>query len=928
MTGTSHTNRANALWNEFQESGDLSLLDDAVDLLRTALRDTKDLRQHASIMSNLATLLQAMSSVTNDDKALQESIHLLREALATAVEADPARPILTLNLAASLHARYELVGDVGDLLECVELARIEIGDDARLQAIQQHLLSTTLLKLYLAGGEPRTLDEAVSASYMAVNLTSPDDGTEISPRLTALAAALAARFEMTGDSADLAAAITAAQRALSYATPLDSHTNDLIANLGALLYSRFELTSSLADLAFAINLFSRAIASTDDVRPAALRNLGTAILSRFQRSGDAGDIDQAITLHRRAIAALPAGSALASDYLVDLGRCLSVRYRISGQGSDVLDAIGAMEDAVGLTPPGHPRIAGYLSALAETSFQLYDREADDTAAAMAARYWQQAASTVGANTSVRLKAARSWANVSTALGDWPSAADGYETAVALLPELLWRSPEHTDRTALHNELAALPCDAAACMIEIGRYSRALELLEFGRGVLWRWLLGVTTEFDELRRTAPDLDRLLARIRNVVDQTGVPVVQSHSAGSVDFASQRQALARDWAVLVENARSLPGFENFLRPPDAGELLAASAAGPVVVVNASRLRCDALILHPSGISIVPLPTLRYDEAVGRVNDFLSVVSQLGEPVSSTESLYRERLLTDLFAWLWDTIAEPLLNYMDLVPRDCDSEIALPRIWWCPTGPLAVLPLHAAGHVSQGGVVDYAVPSYTATVSQLLESMHSERAAKSGNTTDERPLLVSLASTPGFPGLPTAAREREIISRSAERLHPTVVTGGDATKSAVKKLLVDRMWVHFSCHGAAEIDQPWRNGINLHDRRLTLADLASLQTPISTVFFSSCETGAGGKRIADETMTLAATLQAAGAQHVVGALWSVRDKSSAVVADYLYRDLDDFPISAAHSAAQRLHEAVLQLRRTNPSIPSIWSCFAHYGP
>ncbi|CAG8697403.1 9223_t:CDS:1, partial [Acaulospora colombiana] len=52
------------------------------------------------------------------------------------------------------------------------------------------------------------------------------------------------------------------------------------------------------------------------------------------------------------------------------------------------------------------------------------------------------------------------------------------------------------------------------------------------------------------------------------------------------------------------------------------------------------------------------------------------------------------------------------------------LPRIWWCATGPLAFLPIHAAGIYDPGSVdsqiSDYVISSYTPTLSALLESTH----------------------------------------------------------------------------------------------------------------------------------------------------------------------------------------------------------------
>ncbi|MEU7779119.1 CHAT domain-containing protein [Micromonospora parva] len=935
MTRSSLTQRAKALWGEFQESGDPALLDEAVDLLRAVLPDARDSDERVSIMSNLAAVLQAASAITGDIGALQESIALLQEGLADAQRTSPVRNALVINLATGLRARYALTGDIDALLGGIRLLRFEANEhvDAESQATLQNMLGAMLLELYLAGGDLRELDEAVSAARLAVALT-PAEEAQLPPRLTTLASALSARCEATQNMADLDTAIATARRALAFTAPWHRQVADLAANLGALLHSRFELTGLRADLDEAIALSSSA-ASAEHPRAATLRNLGSALLSRSELSGDMRDLDEAVALHDRAVNALPAESTVVGDYLADLGRCRTTRYRITGDPSDIQEAIAAMEEAVRRTPAGHPRVADYLFALAEAWYLRYSREADNTTATMAVDNWKRAASVVGAGTAVRLKAARSWAETAALLGDWTSAAEGYETTTGLLPELLWRGADQADRSSLHDELANVPCDSAACMIEVGRPARALELLEAGRVVLWRWLLGLPTEIDTLGRVAPDLRDLanaLAEIRNEVNHTGVPVIHARrSDDTADTVDRRVALAREWDELVERVRSIPGLDDFLRSPRAERLLTASTSGPVVIINASRFRCDALVLRGGSISVVRLPELTHEDAVARLNEFLSVVSELRRPIAVSDSLRTERVLTDLLAWLWHTIATPVLEHLGLLPGVGNAVGPLSHIWWCPTGPLAILPLHAASFVgpdgSSRGLLDHAVSSYTATVSHLAREQSG--AAEPATAMDERPLLVSLAATPGMPGLPSASREMEILSRSARQLRPTILTGGDATTTAVRELLTHRSWVHFSCHGAAEVDAPWHSGIQLYDRRLPLRDLAGQEgSARQMVILSSCATSAAGKSIADESLNLVAALQCMGARHVVGALWSVQDESAAVMTDHLYRGVSDSPAEAARLAAQHLRNAVIELRRAYPHVPSTWACFVHYGP
>ena len=53
----------------------------------------------------------------------------------------------------------------------------------------------------------------------------------------------------------------------------------------------------------------------------------------------------------------------------------------------------------------------------------------------------------------------------------------------------------------------------------------------------------------------------------------------------------------------------------------------------------------------------------------------------------------ILDVLDWLWDVIAEPVLTALGHTSAP-ETGSPWPRVWWCPTGPLTVLPIHAAGH------------------------------------------------------------------------------------------------------------------------------------------------------------------------------------------------------------------------------------------
>src|SRR3984957_12976421 len=80
-------------------------------------------------------------------------------------------------------------------------------------------------------------------------------------------------------------------------------------------------------------------------------------------------------------------------------------------------------------------------------------------------------------------------------------------------------------------------------------------------------------------------------------------------------------------------------------------------------------------------------------------------------------------------------------------------PRIWWCPTGPLTFLPIHAAGLYNTGDpgfkTSDFVTSSYTPTLTTLVELPLRARRSFQGL------LGVSQPSTPGLSQLPNAEKE-----------------------------------------------------------------------------------------------------------------------------------------------------------------------------
>lgn len=157
------------------------------------------------------------------------------------------------------------------------------------------------------------------------------------------------------------------------------------------------------------------------------------------------------------------------------------------------------------------------------------------------------------------------------------------------------------------------------------------------------------------------------------------------------------------------------------------------------------------------------------------------------------------------------------------------------------------------------------------------------------------------------------------------TVLSGQEATCSAVQSAMSDSEWVHFACHGV-------QNGLDssfvLHDGRLTLTALmARPARDAQFAFLSACQTASGDALVPDESVHLAAGLLFAGFRGAAATLWSIKDEDGPAVAGEFYRALCGREGGMrAEDGARALHGAVQALRRAG--VPFVrWVPFIHVG-
>jgi tetratricopeptide (TPR) repeat protein len=239
-----------------------------------------------------------------------------------------------------LAAGLELAADVG-----VERARLEYN------------LGNTLLNLYQINGDSALLAEAVSYARRAVRHAGPDRRLAALTR-TGLASALRVDFRVRGDLSVLEEAVDHAEQAVRTAkqTPLGHRFQYVLADV---LSVRYDVRGSLDDLNRAIALLQEAAEVHDPtMAPGANKPfnaaMATLLRSRYLRTRDPADIDEAIRLLAEA---LGDGTDANPAILTNLGNALLNRYDDCGEQEDLFPAVDLQQQAVSRTPPGDWQLA-------------------------------------------------------------------------------------------------------------------------------------------------------------------------------------------------------------------------------------------------------------------------------------------------------------------------------------------------------------------------------------------------------------------------------------------------------------------------------------------------------------------------------------------------------------------------------------------
>ncbi|GII87240.1 CHAT domain-containing protein [Sphaerisporangium siamense] len=920
---------SNALRCLFEQSGDLASLDEAIEIGEQGAAEARTDEDRAAFLSGLATSLRVRYEHTGDVPALHRSVETGRWALRVVPHGHPQRYVPLMELSLALRALYDRTDDPALLEELCVLgaAAIEaLPPELPPSAVMLTNHGSALRARFERTGRQDVLGEAIAVARRAAAQAPPRTPLQVACRYN-LAGLLREQFEHTGDLRALNEAVVLADVVVDATPPVHPDAPLYRSSLAAWLVARFQRSGDLGTLDEAIALGRTAVETLSEDHPLwtqSATNLAVALTAMAGRTGDAGLLDETIALHRRS--ARNASGRFLAGAVTGLANALLASYELTGDTAALREAIAQGRTALAALSGDDPTRAICAVNLSRALDELTEATGDDRAAEEALGLLEAAAGQERARTSVRVEAARGWGRLAAGRGETERAARGLAAAVELLPRLAARGLSRSDATHWMAEYARLAGDAAALAVETGRPERAVELLEAGRGVLLSQALDARTDLTELReRDAALADRFAYLVTRLdADETGDPS---------DSPDLRRELAGELAELIERVRSLPGLDRFLLPPDLARLRAEASDGPVVMVNVSDHRCDALILTSSGVQVQELPGL----STRAVHERLAVMREALALRSGAEPEREraERAMHATLAWLWDAVAGPVLDRLGLTGAAdelTDAAGGERRLWWVPCGPMAYFPLHAAGHhedppgPGRRTVMDRVVSSYTTTVRALAHA-RARRAERPGPRRP-RVLAVAMPETPGAAPLPGARVEYSRLSRLFPGLDGLV--GPDATRDAVLSRLPRSAWAHFACHAAADPADPSGSHLLVHDhagRPLDVVEVSRLRLrDAEFAYLSACDTAVTAPELADECVHVVSAFQLAGFSHVVGTLWEIGDAAAAQLAVKVYEDLVAAGSDPAH-AARCLHRATRALRDRHPGMPTLWASHVHMG-
>jgi CHAT domain-containing protein len=814
--------------------------------------------------------------------------------------------------------------------------RLVAPHDGKLAAFCSNLASAQLT-LYHLGGDATDLDAAIVTAEEAREVAA--SGSFAASATRTLASALDTRFRKLGNPADIARAIELGEEAVRIGEVHNTHDLDASRELlSDILARRFEAFGSIDDVHRAIGLREAKGPGSDAGFPGARDGgLGRLLRLRWTMLHDATDIDRAVELLRRSVEASHTSNPVRST---NLGNALVDRYAVRGELPDLLAAVQAHESAVNATELADWQMASRRNNAGNSRLALFEHRSDVAERRRAIEHYRRAIELTGADEPElasrlynlgralsspgpggdeagareayrqacsaglsaglqwALASSRAWAQLAAGRQDWDEAAQALRLGLEAVDRLFRRQLGRDEKENWLSRARGVAADAAVALTMIGESAEAAVALERGRA----YMLSEVLERDraDLRdlQTA-DRQDLATRYRDASD------VLRRARG----ADATRGARADLDSAITAIRAVPGFMDFLQPPEYSDLgsVATESCPLVYVVGAGAGGVALIVSRGTTPRVVRLPELTDDSIARRAEAlWLAHLGREGRP-----SAWRGTL-DAVTAWLWRAIMAHLLTALEPIRQAV----------LVPVGVLGVLPLHAAwtpDPMTKTGrryALDTIALSYVPNARSLAASQHNARGRQA-----DRFLAVHDPAPSRLGDVPAA--ELEVASIRGRFPHAVVRSGASANRANVLSLLPTFDVVHFACHGIAFPEAPLESGLLLvADELLTLRELLDMGLANEAsggrrlAVLSACEASRLGESLPDEVVSLPSGMLQAGFAGVVAPQWAVDGPASAMLMARFYELLG----REGQTPPTSLRDAQCWLRDTTNAEKAAW--------
>ncbi|RGP67472.1 tpr domain-containing [Fusarium longipes] len=911
-------------FSHYYESHNLEYLDLAIDFFSSLDIDEDNEAEEAARQSRIAECLRTRHRVTSSDQDLEIAVELARNVAVMDVHSSQ-RVEFIYKLAQTLMDQYQRSGNLALIEESIGLlqtARHLHQESTTNPILVLRCLGNCFHILYMRRARQEDLDQALSILEEAIAMDGWDDlKYTIKGEMAAL---LSTAYLLKNDIATLDRAIELGEEAASF--PQYGQVK-FLSMLSEYYLARYIRLGDLDDLERLVEYSEKALAVTPKthmIRPGVLSGICQAYTARYRRFRQSEDIVRAETAIKEAIDLTPEDLLPSVEFYSTLGNTLQARYKDTQDIRHLDAAIEAFQkryethnnlDWFKSMVLGH--LAGALGLRAKATGNKNDLDAFK-------KHMLEAVEFTGSPPALRLDFAHQAVTADLSEPD-PAWKDKIvRSGLELLSLACALDLPHDDQQHIIRSSTGLAAYGCSLSLHYGRPEEALERVEHGRGMILGHLIDRNDDLASLREQHPTLAAEYDDLRQEAFEASISSQQHVAEASLGKKRGAFSALQD---CEDEIRKMKNFEWFHRGSPAEELKKVADQGPIIIVNVTEMRSDALIVTQDDVSCVPLigmdvtttSLIRYSlEMSVDIEDILPTSDRTVEPEGSTL----------------------VLEHLGF----CPASDSTPRVWWIGSGAANGLPFHAAGLYQASldidrspSCLDCVTSSYTPTIKAL---QYARLGAGNVQLTDKLSLvLISMATTPGQSDLPGVKAETDAV-KSAINSHCNFTALEQPTAQQVLQHSQQAQLVHFACHGFADHIDPSQSHLLLQKRssdskveldRLTVEALLDVKSQGNSwiVYLSACATAkARVQELGDESLHLATAFQIAGFPHAVGSLWAVDDNTCAEISQDFYQKLVSSGLpKKSLSVAGILQQAVQKIRSQHPYNPSLWAPFVHYG-